>query len=202
MGALEVEQFLTYLAVERKVAKDTQRQALNALVFLYRTVLDRELGKIMPIRGRHGKRLPVVLTRREVPGLLQRVQGGGGMYLFPSSRLSVDPRERQEGIRRRHHVHVDSLQKAIRAAVKKSGLTKRVTPHVFRQSFATHLLENGENIRQVQELLGHKDIQTTMIYLHVMEGGTTDVRSPLDLLDNGTACEQPLPGEPLCVGNR
>jgi hypothetical protein len=75
MGALEVEQFLTHLAVERKVAKDTQRQALNALVFLYRTVLDREFGKVMPIRGRQGKRLPVVLTRREVPAVLQRVQG-------------------------------------------------------------------------------------------------------------------------------
>ena len=74
MGALEVEQFLTHLAVERKVAKDTQRQALNALVFLYRTVLDRELGKVMPIRGRQGKRLPVVLTRREEPHVPLRFQ--------------------------------------------------------------------------------------------------------------------------------
>ncbi len=80
MGAIEVEQFLTHLAVERKVAKDTQRQALNALVFLYRTVLDRELGKLMPIRGRHGKRLPVVLSRSQVPAVLQHVQGGCGMY--------------------------------------------------------------------------------------------------------------------------
>jgi site-specific recombinase XerD len=98
--------------------------------------------------------------------------------------LSIDPREREEQIRRRHHAHVNSLQKAIRAAAKLSGLTKRVTPHVFRHSFATHVLETGENIRKVQELLGHKDIQTTMIYLHVMEGGTTDVRSPLDLLES------------------
>jgi integron integrase len=281
MGALEVEQFLTHLAVKQKVAKDTQRQALNALVFLHRTVLGQKLGKIMAVRGRHGKRLPVVLTRKEVPGVLQRIAGANGVhrlmsevlygsglrikeccrlrvkdvdldrlqiavrsgkgdqdrvtvlprrlvdrlraqidrvrrlheddlalgfgrvwlptalrrkypnaerelgwqYLFPSNRLSVDPREPQERVRRRHHVHVDSVQKAIRAAVKKSGLTKRVTPHVFRHSFATHLLENGENIRTVQELLGHKDVRTTMIYLHVMEGGTTDVQSPLDLLD-------------------
>ena len=137
MGALEVEQFLTHLAVKRKVAKDTQRQALNALVFLYRTVLGRELGKVMPVRGRHGKRLPVVLTRKEVPGVLQGVEGG---YLFPSNRLSVDPREPQEKIRRRHHVHVDTLEKAIRAAAKKSGLTKRVTPHVFRHYAACRIM--------------------------------------------------------------
>ena len=80
MGALEVEQFLTHLAVQRKVAKDTQRQALNALVFLYRTVLGRELGKVMPVRGRHGKRLPVVLTGKEVPGVLQGGEGGYGMH--------------------------------------------------------------------------------------------------------------------------
>jgi len=77
---------------------------------------------------------------------------------------------------------VDSVQKAIRAAVKKSGLTKRVTPHVFRHSFATHLLENGENIRTVQELLGHKDVRTTMIYLHVMNKPGLAVRSPVDAL--------------------
>jgi hypothetical protein len=80
MGAVEVEQFLTHLAAKRGVAKDTQRQALHALVFLYRTVLGRELGKIMPVRGRHGKRLPVVLTRKEVPRVLQLVEGGCGVH--------------------------------------------------------------------------------------------------------------------------
>ena len=281
MGAMEVEKFLTHLATKRGLAAKSQRQALNALVFLYRTVLGRELGKVMPVRGRHGKRLPVVLTRREVPVVLTLVKGGDGMhrlmselmygsglrikeccrlrvkdvdlermqiavrsgkgdqdratvlprrlvkklgeqiervrriherdvaqgygrvwlptalgrkypnaerelgwqYLFPSKRLSFDPREPEKKIRRRHHAHVDSLQKSVRAAVKDAGLTKRVTPHVFRHSFATHLLENGDNIRVVQELLGHKDISTTMIYLHVMEGGATSVCSPLDALE-------------------
>jgi site-specific recombinase XerD len=123
--------------------------------------------------------LPTAL-RRKYPNAEREL---GWQYLFPSKRLSIDPRERETKIRRRHHAHVDSLQKAVRAAVKDSGLTKRVTPHVSRHSFATHLLENGENIRTVQELLGHKNIATTMIYLHVMEGGATSVRSPLDCLD-------------------
>ncbi|MFO7905610.1 MAG: tyrosine-type recombinase/integrase [Pirellulaceae bacterium] len=108
----------------------------------------------------------------------------GWQYLFPSKTLSVDPRERGERIRRRHHLHVNSLENAVKAAVKRSGLTKRITPHGFRHSFATRLLETNHNIRQVQELLGHKDIQTTMVYLHMMEGGTTDVRSPLDTLES------------------
>jgi integrase len=108
----------------------------------------------------------------------------GWQYLFPAKSLSVDPREKGERIKRRHHVHVSSLEKSVKAAVRKSGLTKQITPHTFRHSFATHLLETGHNIKTVQDLLGHKDIRTTMIYLHVMEGGTTDVRSPLDLLDD------------------
>jgi len=81
-------------------------------------------------------------------------------------------------------LHVNSLEKAVKAAVRETGLTKQITPHTFRHSFATHLLETGHNIKQVQELLGHKDIRTTMIYLHVMEGGTTGVRSPLDTLES------------------
>ena len=279
MGALEVEQFLTYLAVKRQLSAKSQKQALCALVFLYQTVLGRELGKVMPVRGRHGRRLPVVMTQREVPLVLQEIRGGDGLfglmaelmygsgvrikeccrirvkdidldrrqvgvrggkgdqdrvivlperlvaplseqieritrlhdrdraagfgavwlpqalrrkypnaerelgwqYLFASPRLSVDPREPQAG-KRRHHIHVDSLEKAIKAAVRASGLTKRITAHTLRHSFATHLLETGHNIKKVQDLLGHRDIRTTMIYLHVMESGTTDVRSPLDAL--------------------
>jgi integron integrase len=98
-------------------------------------------------------------------------------YAFPSSRLSVDPRS---GATRRHHVDENTLQKAVRHAAQQAGLDKRVSPHTFRHSFATHLLESGYDIRTVQELLGHQDVQTTMIYTHVLNKGPLAVRSPLD----------------------
>ena len=98
-------------------------------------------------------------------------------YVFPASRLSVDPRS---GIVRRRHIHESSLQKAVRAAAQATGIPKRISPHVFRHSFATHLLEAGYDIRTVQELLGHKDVKTTMIYTHVLNKGPLAVRSPLD----------------------
>jgi len=98
-------------------------------------------------------------------------------YVFPSSRLSKDPRS---GKVRRHHLSESSLQKAVREAARLAGINKRVTCHTFRHSFATHLLENGYDIRTVQELLGHKDVKTTMIYTHVLNRGGLAVRSPLD----------------------
>jgi integron integrase len=101
----------------------------------------------------------------------------GWQYVFPSKTLSVDPRS---GIKRRHHIHLDSLNKAIKRAVHISGITKSVSSHVFRHSFATHLLEDGYDIRTIQELLGHKDVSTTMIYTHVLNKGGRAVRSPLD----------------------
>ena len=99
-------------------------------------------------------------------------------YVFPSDRLSTDPRS---GVVRRHHLDESGLQKAVRAAARAAGINKRVTCHTFRHSFATHLLENGYDIRTVQELLGHKNVKTTMIYTHVLQRGGLAVRSPLDL---------------------
>jgi len=98
-------------------------------------------------------------------------------YVFPSRRLSVDPRS---GVVRRHHLDESGLQKAVRAAARAAGMTKKASCHTFRHSFATHLLENHYDIRTVQELLGHKDVKTTMIYTHVLNRGGLAVRSPLD----------------------
>ena len=98
-------------------------------------------------------------------------------YVFPASKLSRDPRS---GAIRRHHTHESSLQKAVKRAARQAGINKRVTCHTFRHSFATHLLEDGYDIRTVRELLGHKDVKTTMIYTHVLNRGAMAVRSPLD----------------------
>jgi len=100
-------------------------------------------------------------------------------FVFPSGRLSVDP---HSGVTRRHHLHEDSVQKAIRSAVRKAGLERRASCHTLRHSFATHLLERGQDIRTVQELLGHADVSTTMIYTHVLNRGGLGVVSPLDAL--------------------
>lgn len=103
----------------------------------------------------------------------------GWQYVFPADRISEDPRSEKL---RRHHIHETTLQKAVRAAARKAGLTKPVSPHTFRHSFATLLLEAGCDIRTVQELLGHQSVQTTMIYTHVINKGGLGVKSPLDML--------------------
>lgn len=100
-------------------------------------------------------------------------------YVFPSGKVSNDPRSQKM---RRHHIDESALQKAVRYAARSVGLTKPVSPHTFRHSFATHLLENGYDIRTVQELLGHKNVSTTMIYTHVIQRGGMGVQSPLDTL--------------------
>ena len=273
MGLVEIEQFLTHLAVDLNVAASTQNQAYSAILFLYRYVLHIDLPDTLnAVRAKKPKRLPVVLTRDEVRCVIDQLDGtpklmvqllyGSGLrlnecvrlrvkdldfiqkqilireakgnadrvtmlpaslieplqahlrrvrqlhtqdlkagygsvylptafdhkypnaatawswqYLFPSNRLSKDP---QTGLTRRHHASDSGLQKIVATAAKRAGLTKPIGPHTFRHSFATHLLESGYDIRTVQELLGHKDVKTTMIYTHVLNRGGLAVRSPLD----------------------
>ena len=119
--------------------------------------------------------LPVALARK----LGAAAKNISWQYVFPATRLAFDHRT---GRTRRHHIHESSLQKAIRNAARKAGITKRVTSHTLRHSFATHLLESGKDIRLIQELLGHADVATTMIYTHVIKKGGLAVRSPFDVL--------------------
>lgn len=270
---VELRDFLSDLATRQRVSVATQRQALNALVFLVREALKRPLEDFRGfVRGRVVKRIPVVLSRAECQRLLGALEGtnrlmaelmyGSGLrlmellrlrvkdvdlerrqlvvragkggkdrvtmvpetlverllahrerlqrlhaadrqaeapgvwlpeglerkyphagqtwewqWLFPSRQWMKEPRT---GVLRRHHVLDATFQHAIRRAARQAGLAKRVTPHVLRHSFATHLLEGGTDIRTVQDLLGHKDVTTTQIYCHVVRKPSLGVRSPLD----------------------
>jgi integron integrase len=273
VGAAGVEQFLTHLAVERNVSAATQHQALQALLFVYRQVLEVKLPWLDNItRATRPKRLPVVLTRDEVRSVLSQLQGtpwlvasllyGSGLritealrlrvkdvalergelvvretkggkdrvtilpaalvaplrvhlgclrgwfeeerrrgrpgvslpsalhrkypqastqwgwqYLFPSTSLRPDPVLK---IAVRHHLHEKGIQRAMQYAVRRAGLSQPASCHTLRHCFATHLLEDGYDVRTVQTLLGHSDLKTTMVYIHVMTKGAHGVRSPLD----------------------
>jgi integron integrase len=276
MSVEEVNRFLTHLAVAGGVAASTQRQALSALLFLYREVLRIDLPWLDEIvRARQPRRLPTVLSREEVAAVLTRLEGSarmvvlllygaglrileclrlrvkevdfdlahvtvrdgkgrkdrvtmlpdavrvplqehllevrsiherdlaegfgevwlphalarkypgaaaqwGWQYVFPAGSRGIDPRSGRE---RRHHIHETVIRRAIRNAATGAGIAKPVSCHTFRHSFATHLLLAGYDIRTIQDLLGHKDVKTTMIYTHIVNrSGGRGVTSPADTL--------------------
>lgn len=162
---------------EGKGAKDR----VTVLPEVARTALTRHLGRV---KEQYQRDVADGAGWVALPGALARKYPSAGrewpwQWVFPATRIHVD---RETGRRRRHHLHESAVQRAVKEAARRSGIAKRATPHTFRHSFATHLLEAGYDIRTVQELLGHRSVRTTMIYTHVLNRGGLGVRSPADSL--------------------
>lgn len=147
---------------------DSLREALSRQLAAARLEYQRDRVAAIPVSG-----LPHALDRKYP----QAASSWGWYYVFPGNRPAVDPRD---CVRRRHHVHENTIQKAVTAAVRSAGISKSASCHTLRHSFATHLIESGYDIRTVQELLGHKDVSTTQVYVHVLNRGGRGVVSPLD----------------------
>ena len=155
----------------------------DRVTMLPQTLVEPLRQHLVRVKDLHGRELAEGFGDVYMPFALARKYPTAGrewhwQYVFPAAKRSIDPRS---GIERRHHVSDQAVQRAVRQAARDAGLNKPVTPHVLRHSFATHLLQSGYDIRTVQELLGHKDVQTTMIYTHVLNRGGRGVTSPLDM---------------------
>jgi integron integrase len=167
--------YMEVTVVDGKGAKDRRTILPASLV----APLERHLATVerlhaADLAGGYGEvHLPYALAKKYASAAREL----GWQYVFPASRRSIDPRS---GVERRHHADESGLQRAVKAAIQRAGILKRASCHTFRHSFATHLLEDGYDIRTVQELLGHANVQTTMIYTHVLNRGGKGVRSPLD----------------------
>ncbi|MEZ4592928.1 MAG: tyrosine-type recombinase/integrase [Chloroflexota bacterium] len=193
MGKDEVEAFLIHLAVDRDV--DFGQQLIivrdgkgfkDRATPLPQTAVPTLHTQLQTTQKLHYQDLADGNGRVSLPNALAQKYPNAHtewqwQFVFPSHTLAQNPQSDDQTLYR-HHLHPSSIQKAVRQAAKKARLAKHVTPHTFRHSFATHLLESGYDIRTIQELLGHKDVKTTMIYTHVINRGAMGVRSPLDEL--------------------
>jgi integron integrase len=155
----------------------------DRVTMLPQTLVEPLRQHLVRVKDLHGRELAEGFGDVYLPFALARKYPTAGrewhwQYVFPAAKRSIDPRS---GAERRHHVSDQAVQRAVRQAARDARLNKPVTPHTLRHSFATHLLQSGYDIRTVQELLGHKDVQTTMIYTHVLNRGGRGVTSPLDM---------------------